>query len=172
MLGRRGNGSSEEIAIDSPKWIDGRTVYARPGRWGPVLVWPLVSLVPAAFVSGRGTVAAIFGGVVLVAAVTVLAVRIACAAVIVDDSGVTVRNTWRTWRCPWTEVRGFEVPGSPLFPTAVPRMVCVSGRRIRLFGLMVGRGHLLWGGLWGQDWVEEQVALLNQEVQRHRPRRS
>jgi hypothetical protein len=151
------------IVIDSPKWIDSKVVYARPGRWGPAIVWPLVSLVPAAFLGGRGTVAAIFG-VVLVVVVTVYAVRIA-RGVIVDDSGVTVHNPWRTWRCPWTEVRGFEVRGSPLFPIAVPSMLCASGRRIRLFGLAVGRR-------WGQDWVEEQVALLNQEVEQHRPRRS
>jgi hypothetical protein len=85
---------------------------------------------------------------------------------------VTVRNTWRTRRCPWTEVRGFEVPGSPLSPIAVPRMLWASGERIRLSGLMVGRGGLVWGsgGLDGQDWVEEQVALLNHEAQQRRPR--
>lgn len=173
---RRGAGwgrVEKVIAIDSRKWIDGKVVYARPLRWGPAIVWPLVSLFPAAYLAGRGTVAAIFGGV-LVADVTGYAVLIARQAVIVDDSGVTVRNTWRTWRCPWTKVRGFEVRGSSLFPIVVPRMLCVSGRRIRLSGLAVGRGDLVWGsgGLWGQDWVEEQVALLNQEVERRRPRRS
>jgi Bacterial PH domain len=180
VLGRRGGGCVEQvmlvsmggcIVIDSRKWIDGKTVYANPGLRPAAVFYPLFSLIPAAYVGGLGTVAAIFGAVVLVAAVTVLAVRIARMAVIAEDSGVTVRNTWRTWRCPWTEVRGFEVPGSPLFPIAVPRMLCTSGRRIRLWGLMVGRGGLVWdsGGQWGQDWAEEHVALLNQEVEQHRP---
>ena len=161
----------EVIVIDSRKWIDGKVVYARPGRWGAVVVLPLVSLVPAAYLGGRGTVPAIFG-VMLVADVTLYAVLSARQAVIVDDFGVTVRNTWRTWHCPWTEVRGFEVPGSPLFPIAVPRMLCTSGRRIRLSGLAVSRGEVMWGGPWGQDWVEEQVALLNQEMEQRRPRGS
>jgi Bacterial PH domain len=163
--------SRKEIAVGSPQWMDGKTVYANPGLRLVAVFYPLFSLVPAGFVGGRGTVAAIFGAVVLVASVTVFSVRIARMAVIAEDDGVTVRNAWRSWRCPWTEVRGFEVPGSPLFPMAVPRMLCTSGRRIRLWGLLVGRGGLVWdsGGLWGQDWAEEQVAFLKQEVEQRRP---
>jgi Bacterial PH domain len=173
---RRGAGCGrveKVIVIDSPKWMGGKVVYALPARWGAVVFYPLVSLVPAAFLGGRGTVGAILGGL-LVAVVTVYAVRIARMAVIVDDFGVTVRNTWRTWRCPWTEVRGFEVPGSALLPIAVPHMRCTSGRRIRLSALTVSRGGLVWGsgGLVGQDWVEQQVVFLTWEMQERRPRRS
>lgn len=105
---------------------------------------------------------------VVIPAGAVLAVRGARMAVVVDGWGVTVRGLLWTRRYPWKEVRGFEAPGSGLLPWVLPRMLCSSGRRIRLWPLLVGRGDVVWGGLWGDDWVDEQLAGLRRDLWKHR----
>jgi hypothetical protein len=169
--------------------ITGPSVYAAPDRWTSLVVWLLFTAMAVGALGWRTAWAVLLDGVVI-AAGAVLTVRTARLAVVVDDWGVTVRGQLWTRRYPWKEVRGCEVPGDGLIPWVVPRMVCSSGRRIRLWSLGTTvrglgwplssparglprpprRGYsweLGWNWLY-DDWVVDQVDSLRRDLWKHR----